>query len=270
MKKNLFILILVIFLLPFCCQAKVTTYTRTIDNPLIPDNITISDDNKDVILKTPAVDSSKKIYDFKDVLTEEEINQLRKKLIDFIHSSDVECVIIITDDLLGFDINTYAKSFYDYNYFSDNGIIFVLNITPNEPVVYMDNKGNRDSVYLRSFTQGNVQSILKYIYNDINNGEYYVAFDKYIQILQGLYDLTNKGGDYKVSEDGTIKKSIPWIELIILGCAITFIIDILLIYHLKGISKTNKEDISSKIDEESMVVKLEKDELTSTSSVKQK
>ena len=69
-------LIIVITLLSIniiSCHAEVKTYNRNeLENYGVKKNITITDSIKNNILNTKAVDSEDKIYDFSDVLTDEE------------------------------------------------------------------------------------------------------------------------------------------------------------------------------------------------------
>ena len=56
------------------------TYERTRDNLLVPDGITVNDDNIDAILNTKAVDAEDKIYDYANLFTAEEEEKLLKKI----------------------------------------------------------------------------------------------------------------------------------------------------------------------------------------------
>ena len=124
----------------------------------------------------------------------------------------------------------------------------------------MTNIGS-DPLLNKLYSKRVIQDTLKYVYKDIKNGNYYTALDNYVRIIQGFYNLEKKSGDYVVNEEGEIVKVIPWIELIILGIALTFIVDILWLYHIRGLQKNMEIGLSHNIIEDSLVVKLEKDEL---------
>ena len=75
MKKRIILLIVCVFSFCFFIEdvyADFDIYERTAEKPLVPDNVVIDDTNRDIILKTPAVDASKKIYDFADILIDKE------------------------------------------------------------------------------------------------------------------------------------------------------------------------------------------------------
>ena len=258
MKKILFIIVL--FVIPYWVEAKVVTYPRSGDNLLVPNDVVVTDENREVILKTPAVNSSLKLYDFAEVLSSEEDNKIAKKLQDYTVVSGLDAVVIVTKDLYTFDIWSYLYAFYDFNDFKDSGVVFVVYVGEEKPTIVMTNIGS-DPLLNRLYSKRVIQDTLKYVYKDIKNGNYYTALDNYVRIIQGFYNLEKKSGDYVVNEEGEIVKVIPWVELIILGVALTFIVDILWLYHIRGLQKNKEIGLAHNIMEDSLVVKLEKDEL---------
>ncbi len=258
MKKILFIIVL--FIIPYCVEAKVVTYPRSGDNLLVPNDVVVTDENREVILKTPAVNSSLKLYDFAEVLSSEEDNKIAKKLQDYTVVSGLDAVVIVTKDLYTFDIWSYLYAFYDFNDFKDSGVVFVVYVGEEKPTIVMTNIGS-DPLLNRLYSKRVIQDTLKYVYKDIKNGNYYTALDNYVRIIQGFYNLDKKSGDYVVNEEGDIVKVIPWVELIILGVALTFIVDILWLYHIRELQKNKEIGLAHNIIEDSLVVKLEKDEL---------
>ena len=258
MKKILFIIVL--FIIPYCVEAKVVTYPRSGDNLLVPNDVVVTDENREVILKTPAVNSSLKLYDFAEVLSSEEDNKIAKKLQDYTVVSGLDAVVIVTKDLYTFDIWSYLYAFYDFNDFKDSGVVFVVYVGEEKPTIVMTNIGS-DPLLNKLYSKRVIQDTLKYVYKDIKNGNYYTALDNYVRIIQGFYNLDKKSGDYVVNEEGDIVKVIPWVELIILGVALTFIVDILWLYHIRELQKNKEIGLAHNIIEDSLVVKLEKDEL---------
>ena len=258
MKKILFIIVL--FIIPYWVEAKVVTYPRSGDNLLVPNDVVVTDENREVILKTPAVNSSLKLYDFAEVLSSEEDNKIAKKLQDYTVVSGLDAVVIVTKDLYTFDIWSYLYAFYDFNDFKDSGVVFVVYIGEEKPTIVMTNIGS-DPLLNKLYSKRVIQDTLKYVYKDIKNGNYYTALDNYVRIIQGFYNLDKKSGDYVVNEEGDIVKVIPWVELIILGVALTFIVDILWLYHIRELQKNKEIGLAHNIIEDSLVVKLEKDEL---------
>ena len=264
MKNNrLFFLIIFVFIIlifPLQSLASNNTYTRTIEEPLVPKDVVISDSNIDDVLKTPAVSSSEKIYDYADLYTEKEEKKLYKKVKEFIKYSDIDVVIVTTKDMNGYSIKDYAYHFYDYNDFKMDGVVFVIYINESMPEIFMGNSGDSKGKVFSIYTGDRINQILKYIYPDIKSFKYYSATNTYIKILQGFYNLEHKGV-YKVTEQGKIVKVIPWLEIFILSIAMTFIVTMLFVYQLRGYRKIScKGFFGRRIDTSTLNVKIEKDE----------
>lgn len=259
MKYRRIILVLLLMLFPINCFASTNTLTRTKENLLVPDKVTVTDNNIDNIMKTPAVSSTEKIYDYADLYTDDEEKKLFEKVNNFINNSKVDAAIITTKDLGGFSIREYANNFYDYNSFEKNGVVFVIYVTSSSPEIYMGNSGSKTSEVFSIYTDKRINSILKYLYPDIKSGSYYTATDNYIKIIDGFYSLSHSG-NYRLNEQGVIVKSIPWLELVVLATAVTAITIILLSYKLKVKFTNEGKLLDSNIVENTMMVKLVKDE----------
>ena len=241
-------------------SASINTYNRTEDNLMVPKDVVVTDENKRDILITPAVNSNEKIYDYADLYTESEEKKIYNRLKEYTKESKIDAVIVTTKKLNGFSISDYAYNFYDYNDFKKNGIIFVIYVS-NDTEVFMGNSGDKGSKVFKVYTDKIINETLAYTYKYIGKGEYYEGTDKYITILEGFYKI-EVNGNYTVDENGKVVKSIPWIEIVILSVAITFIVIMILYYKLKDNNKiTIKDNLDGKLDNSTLVVKLEKDEL---------
>ena len=84
MKYKRIILILALILFPINCFASTNTFTRTKENLLVPDKVVVTDNKIDSIMKTPAVSSSEKIYDYAELYTEDEEKKLFEKINNFV------------------------------------------------------------------------------------------------------------------------------------------------------------------------------------------
>lgn len=255
------------FMFTLNCFASDKTYTRTNDNLLVPKDVVVDDSNREDILKTPAVSSREKIYDFAKVLTDEEEDKIYKRVNYYIDSSDIDMVIVTTKNLCGFSVADYTSNFYDYNDFLDTGVIFVIYINDSEDEIFMYNIGDKpSSIYYDS----RIHDILKYVYKDISTKNYYKAIDNYTVILQGFYNREEKGnGNYSINENGEFVKDIPWVEIIVLAIALTFIIIMIFIYKINGNNRLNNSNyLDNQIDKSNMIIKTMKDELVDTSNTK--
>ena len=140
MKKILFT-ILSCFLFIGICNAEITTYDRNIlDNYGVNKKWVIDEYNKFEVLNTRCVDAKQKIYDFSDILTEEEEKHFKELSLEFFNETGFE-LVILTDSFYNIDDDDngdYAQNFYDYNDFGlDNkyysGIVILRNTYPGYP-----------------------------------------------------------------------------------------------------------------------------------------
>lgn len=247
------------FLFNINCFASVNSYTRTEANLLVPNDVVVDANNKSNILKTPAVSSSEKIYDYADLFTDDEEKKIFEKLYDYAKETKFDAVVVTTKDLKGFSISDYSNNFYDYNDFMNDGTIFVICMSGNEPEIYMGNSGDHSGKIFEVYSDSRINQTLEYVYKDISTGNYSKAINDYINILDGFYRIDN-GGNYKVDKEGKIVKSIPWIEIIILSVTLTFIIVVLLLYKInrkKGVVVNFEKCINS----DTLMVRTDSDKL---------
>lgn len=258
--KYLFLIFLLILLFPLNCFASVKTYTRTKDNLRIPGDVVVDDNNRNIILKTPSINSSEKIYDFAEVLTSDEEMVVYNSIKDYIKESGFDISIVITRDLNGLSVSDYTYAFYDYNDFKDDGISFLIYLNEENPEIFMGVYGNDSNEVSSIYYDKRINQILEYIYkNYIIDNNYYGACTKYVEIIQKFYE--NAHGDYKVDDEGEVVKAIPWIEIIIISLAGTFIIMMLLLRKNKNIKIIAYDFIKKSVNYNTMIVKCESDQI---------
>lgn len=247
------------------CFASVNSYIRTDNNLLVPKDVVVDSNNIEAIRKTPAVSSSEKIYDYANLLTDSEEKKIYDKLYEYIKETNIDVAIVTTNDLAGFSIADYSYNFYDYNDFMDDGVVFVVYVTSLEPEIYMGNSGDQSGKVFEIYTDTRINQTLEYVYKDISLGEYYSALNDYVNILDGFYRIDD--GNYKVDKEGKIVKNIPWIEIVVLSAALTFIIIVILLYRLNN-KKKKTFNIESKINVSTLMVKTDSDNLIDVNNEK--
>ena len=250
MKKKLFTLILLIitFLLTTPVFASTKTFDReTLDNLGVNKNWNITDSNKDNILRTPAVDASEKIYDFADILTDDEEQEIKARIDKFIDKTNMDMVIVTDQFAYSRDSENedYAADFYDYNDFG-------LNFENNSGILFLRNKNESDPYY-DMYTFGNAQlyfintrydDILDSIYPDISTGKYLTGLMSFIEktesyVLQGIPKAMEEYyvDDYGFLQRYPAKYHFPWTISIIISLVITIIIMSILIHKNKMVKK---------------------------------
>ena len=236
MKRFNYLIIILIsfFTISLNCNATTRTYTRTIDNLLLPSDVTVDSNIIQDVLNTPAVIASEKIYDFANLIDDTNEGKLVEEINAFTKSSDMEIIIVTTNNLNGFQLPQYTFNFYDYNDFLTNGVTLVIYTGGNKPEIFMGNSGKKDGFIFTTYNETRVNQTLSYIYNgNIVDGNYYEACDEYVDIIKGFYakDMGYSGGN-----------SIPWVEIIILSVAIAFIANLLFVFSL-GKHKTSVKKV---------------------------
>ena len=81
--KYLIVIIIAFFTIGLNCNASTRTYTRTTDNLLIPNDVKIDSNNIQDILKTPAVSAVEKIYDFANLIDDNDEAKLVEEITAF-------------------------------------------------------------------------------------------------------------------------------------------------------------------------------------------
>ena len=260
-KYIVFGLILFLFL-NIDVYATPITCTRTDNDLKLPERaegiLEVYPEAKENVLKTPCVDSSQRIYDFKNVLGEKEESKLKKELIEYKKETKLDAVIVITDDIGDFTLVSYAYKFYEYNDFSKNGIIFVIYFDNDKTRIFMGKNGNPDDKVFEVYKDSRVNAILKYVFqHNIKKKDYYEACKNYNTLTKEMYFRTT--GNYNVDSSGKVVMDIPWIECIVLSLSIAFIIFVLFITKYGVKIKRNNLMFKNSLDNENMIIKCEYD-----------
>ncbi|MBQ6135268.1 MAG: TPM domain-containing protein [Bacilli bacterium] len=266
-RKLLFFILLLLIISILPVHAKPETYDRnTLEDYGVRKNWTINENNLNNVLRTYAVNASEKIYDFSEILTEDEEKQLREKIDAFEKKHHME-LIILTDsyeypeslknscysdtmaDKEIFRINDeYAADFYDYNDFgmdyNMSGILIFRN-TAIDPCF--------DAMYYDMYTFGNAQlyfdqsrydTVLDAIFDDLHSDNYLSGFESFISKVDS-YVTSGKPSaleQYYVDESGYLQKlpatyHVPWGMCAAVSGVITLIVILILVHKNKMVHK---------------------------------
>lgn len=212
--KKLFNFAFIILLTLTCTinvYASTNTYDRnTLENYGVNKDITDIDSKLTYIMNTKKVDATEKIYDFADILTDEEEQQLKLRIDRFIEENKMDMVIVTdtfayTNDKQN---EAYADDFYDYNDFGmefdyDSGVLLLRNTNPTDPYYHMSTTGNA-MLYLND---SRVNYILDNIYSDIKNQRYYEGFSKWIEYTDNYIKSgkPSSASNYYLDRNGDLK-----------------------------------------------------------------
>lgn len=181
--------------------------------------------------KTPYVDASKKIYDFSDILTDEEEKELKVKIDELIEKYKMDVVILTYDYSYNDDSeNSYfASDFYDFNDFGIDlekysGVLLFRNTYADDPYFDMFSFGNAQLKYYDS----RMSDILDDIYPEISSKNYLDGFTKWLNDVD-KYGTYEELEDYQLDETGHLKRIRNFKPMIFANLVISSIITIIFI-----------------------------------------
>lgn len=233
-------LLVSIFILCSCFPvfASTNTKTRTEDNYLTPSYIEVTERNKAAVLATPAVDSSEKVYDFAELLTTEEEQEIYEKVSDFIQATNLDLAIVTIQENNKGVAKEYAQDFYDYNSFGTDslhsGILFLVDMATRE--IYMTTTGKAIDIY----NDERIDSIISAISGSFSDKDYVEGIIKFVTIVDNYDKLglpSNNDRGYVIESDGSFSKKIPWFIFLVCPVIMTVIVMGILIYKNKLVRK---------------------------------
>ena len=192
---------------PVYAKQPTTCDRETMDNLGVHKKWEITDTNRENVKKAPCVDSKDKIYDFSEVLTDEEYEKLRQQLLEYIQKTKMDAIIVIADIPYSWDGTNedYAADFYDYNDFGIefdkySGTMLLRNTYEADPYYDIYTFGNAQLYY----DYDRLQIALDAVYDDLHNERYYDGFSKYISFLSEYYEKGVGLKNYIVDDQGML------------------------------------------------------------------
>ena len=250
---------------------EIKLYERTPENNYgVKKDYEITSYNKDNVIRTPYVDANEKLYDFADILTDEEEKALKGKIAAYIEKTNIDLVIVtINEDFTEQQNIAFADDFYDYNDFAldfehYSGTILIRNVNKFDPYYYMGTTGNA-----RLYYDDRLDFILDSIYYDIKSGNYLKGFNNYIGYLNLYYDKgiseTMKG--YEIGEKGQlIEKYVVPYKFILIGASIVTLITMLILVSKNKMVKKATE-ANSYMDKNTIKYRKKDKKLISSNTV---
>lgn len=131
--KNIFstILLLVASLYGFAQGDIYSIGERTESEPHVK-KFQVTEANIEYVLTTPYVDTSYKIYDYAELLTETQRDKIKQRCREFMKNTGLDIAIVTINENPKPSFNDYAPSdvyiqdFYDYNDFKEDGVMLII------------------------------------------------------------------------------------------------------------------------------------------------
>ena len=258
MKKiKLLILIFLVALVPNVFASTNTQDRNTLDNYGVNKKWKITSKNKSNVLNSYKVDASEKIYDFADILTDEEEQRVYEKFMTFIKKTKMDMVFVSINKpyVQDSDIEDFAADFYDYNDFGIDfdkysGVLIVRDTYESDPFYNIYLFGEAQLYFYDYRTENTLDNI----YNSFHSGNYEDGLNTFVSEFTSYYDMgIDSSLKYKfVDENGYIREKVhlPWGPIVVADLLVVLIVMIILIMKNKMITK--KLDVSNYYDKKTL------------------
>ena len=133
---------------------------------------------------TPKVDPNEKIYDYADLLSDSEENDLYNIILDYIEKTNLDMAIVTISENNKSSAMNYADDFYDYNNFgvgdSHDGILFLIDM--DNRIMWISTTGTAIQLY-----DSHIDSILDDCSPFIKSSNYFECANQFIKSSRKTY-----------------------------------------------------------------------------------
>lgn len=179
-------------------------------------------------IEASASDTSNRVIDEAGVINSSDEAALNSKIRD-IMKENFDVVILTVKSLNGKTPEAYADDYYDYgDYGLDNehsGVIFLLSMGERKYHISTTGKG------INVFTDYGIGEIKDRVEPDLKNGNYYDAFDKFLDVTKEFYTAYKEGNPYDTDNPYISKTDVIIIEII--GFIVAFVIALISVGIMK-------------------------------------
>lgn len=207
-----------------------------------------------------ALDTSVKVYDYAEVLSEFEEKQLQGLVQEYIEEYDMDMVLVTVKEHTKSSTKVYAEDFYDYNEFgigdTNDGIIFVIDFSFGYTDIYISTTGEA----IRMYDDERINDMLDNIAMSKDFG-YYSMFTSFIMDADTYADfgIPDSNVDTVIDKFGNLvyKKRIHWVLITVISLIAPSIV--VLVFVLKNKMVRKSINANYYLDNESVVIDQRKD-----------
>ena len=196
-------------------------------------------------------DNTNKVYDYAQVLTDEQEDKLINKVKDYIDEYNIDMVIVTVKHYEQDTLKKYMESFYEANNFGldydKSGILIVIDLKEND--IGIETFGKANSLYSES-------EIVK-IKDSINKKNKY--YDKLLSFIKLSNIYIEEDDTYNISKNTL---NINLINILLASLIIPTIVIVLLL--IKSKKQVNNKTINSYISANSLVINKKEDKFITT------
>lgn len=160
-------------------------------------------------INTPVVDENQKIYDYANLLTDEQETNLYNEVQEYINSYQMDMAIVTIEENNKTSAMAYADDFYDYNNFgigaNKSGVLFLIDMQNRE--MWISTTGYA----IRIYTDSRIDNILDYTYSKISIEDYNGCVEQFIKYAKYYANLgssaSNTGSSQSINGSTNYNKS---------------------------------------------------------------
>lgn len=265
MKKIKYILVILLFTL--CINVNATECERTPDNNYgVNKKINIDIYNLEEIKDTKCVDASKKVYDYADILTDEEESELRYRIQKYSKIAKMDAVIV-TIDIPNIDYERFAADFYDFNdfgidYTNYSGTLLLRNVSASNRFFNIYAFGEAQRYY--DYDRMNI--MLDDMHSDLSYDRNFAGLAKYIKYIGDYYNSGIPSNMYNtyVDDKGIVRENFTPIYIVYAVIGLTIAIIVICIYVSKNKMVKLDTYADQYLDRNSIDMDVKKDTLVSS------
>lgn len=224
------------------------------------------------ILNVKAIDTSDKVYDFANVLTPTEKEQLKELIDEYIKDYNMDMAVVTVRYHDYKSTMEYADSFYDINHFgigdTEDGLICVIDFSTGHDDFWISTKGNAIIMY----DDARINSILDAM--DVvyyrNKTDYYNMFKAFIDksTYYASYGIPKSNQHVKLDINGRpyMERPFPWMGISIISLIVSSVTVLVLIKRNKMVHKATNADLY--LDKETVNITNRKDQFITTATTR--
>lgn len=221
------------------------------------------------ILPVYALDTSLKVYDYADKLSDSEEELLREKVNKFINNYNMDMVLVTVDQHNKYSTEAYADDFYDYNGFgigsTHDGVLLVVDNNFSKENIWMSTTGEG----IRMYDDYRIDKILDVVFEDY---DYYELFSDFIDECSYYASLgipsSNSNTYINSRGDLVYKKHFPWIGSLGTSLVSATIVLLILISKNKMVKKATNANNYARQDSLNITNRSDRFVTTHTTSVR--
>lgn len=222
------------------------------------------------VMSVSAIDTSEKVYDFANVLTPQDKEELKEAIDEYIETYNMDMAVVTVKYHDYSSTMVYADTFYDTNGFgigsTEDGLVCVIDFSTGHDDFWISTKGNAIIMY----DDARINKILDamddiYYKNKTDYKNMFKAFVDKSSYYAGL-GIPKSNKNVKLNSEGMpyVERPFPWKGITILSIIVSSIVVLVLIKKNKMVHKATNAD--QYIDKNSINITNRNDQFLTTAT----